>query len=578
MAIPSETIDQVRMSTDIVELVREYIPTLKKVGRNWKANCPFHHEKTPSFIISADKGIFHCFGCHVGGDAFKFTMLMDNLSWPEAVRKLAAKSGITIRETTEELVKRTEKQKVFDLLENFAEVYKRCLSESPEAAAARQYLKKRGVTQESIEKFSIGFAPRNTAVVIARKKNISADSLAEAGIVTKGDGGRRFEYMSGRIVFPIFDVQGRVIAFGGRAMGDDQPKYLNSPESSVYSKSRELYGLFQAAPTLRHNKEAIVLEGYMDVVVSHQFGVTNTVASCGTALTAHQARLLNRYAEKILLLFDSDFAGKEAAKNAIETLAETDTLPRVASLPADKDPDEYLLENGVEKFYSYLTAETRSSMEFLVEHFTRTFGDSSPDQRVRIVGEILPILDKIKNTILKSEWIKFVSLKLRVSEDALQQELYRWTKLNRKYENYKENEFKALTRIVRNIEEEMLQIICQYPELAAEVDKSVFKDARNQKIFGMISEGTVISDISKNLEEAETAWFTELVLEEKVYSYPRQVLAGLVRNLECKDLECKRKVLEREVIEMINGTVPFDNNKVETYKDLNRQLKGSAKV
>ncbi len=309
MSISPETIDQIRLASDITEIVREYVPTMKKAGRNWKGLCPFHHEKTPSFMVSPEKGIFHCFGCHAGGDVYKFVMLIDGLSWVEAVKKLAQRAGITIKETREETIKRSEKQKLYDILEQASLFYNRCLTELAEASAARNYLKERGITEETIEKFRIGFAPQGHLLAAAEKKGTTFEQMSLAGLFIKTERGKKFEYMGGRIVFPIFDTQGRIVAFGGRTLKDEQPKYLNTPETTIYSKSAHLYGLHQALPSLRTQKKAVILEGYMDVVVTHQGGVPFTVATLGTALTPQHTHLLNRYAENIVLLFDSDNAG-----------------------------------------------------------------------------------------------------------------------------------------------------------------------------------------------------------------------------------------------------------------------------
>ena len=239
-------------------------------------------------------------------------MMMDSSAWPEAVRKLAARAGIEIKETFTNIIKRSEKQGIYDILEQTADFYHRVFNDSPDAAHARKYLAKRGVSKESIEKFKIGFAPQGKLIEKTTKKGISTEQLTAAGLIRQNGDGRFFEYMSDRLVFPIFDTQGRVVAFGGRTLKDDQPKYLNSPDSAVYSKSAQLYGLFQAMPTLRKKAEVMVLEGYMDVVVSHQFGATNTVATSGTALEPQQSQLLKRYSDKVILMFDSDSASRSS--------------------------------------------------------------------------------------------------------------------------------------------------------------------------------------------------------------------------------------------------------------------------
>ncbi len=261
MSISDQVIEQVRTSSDIVSIVRDYVPDLKKAGRNWKCCCPFHSEKTPSFVVSPEKGIFRCFGCGAAGDVFKFVMLIENISWIEAVKKLAQKSGITITETANEKISVSEKTKLFEILETAAKFYNRCFLESSAASYARAYAKQRGITAESVKKFLIGYAPKGKILESAQKKGYAYEVLAKAGVVTKTDSGTVFEYMSERLVFPIFDVQGRIVAFGGRTLTDGKVKYLNTPETIVYSKSSNLYGLFQALPDIRKDKSIVVVEG-----------------------------------------------------------------------------------------------------------------------------------------------------------------------------------------------------------------------------------------------------------------------------------------------------------------------------
>ncbi|MHB9155093.1 MAG: DNA primase [Endomicrobiales bacterium] len=487
MAISPETIDQVRLATDIVELVREYIPTLKRSGRNWKANCPFHNEKTPSFMVNAEKGIFHCFGCHAGGDAFTFVMKMDNLAWHEAVRKLAGRVGVVIRETKEEVIKRSEKQKIYDLLAQAAQFYHRILTETPEGKQAKSYLKKRGVDDAAIEKFKLGFAPSGLLAASASKKGFSREELSAAGLLTKTERGSYYEYMSDRVVFPIFDVQGRIVAFGGRTLKDEQPKYLNTPETSVYSKSQHLYGLFQAAPALRQGREILVLEGYMDVVMAHQFGVTSAVATLGTAFTLQQSQIVGRYADSVILLFDSDAAGNNAARRALETLLETDLSLKVAQLPGGVDPDEYLLQEGLDSFTALLGKESRSAVEFLAEESVKKHGSGNPDAKARVVAEVLPFLSKVKNAVLRREWIKHLADRLQTTEEAVAAEFKRHAGARGGRSDDGKSDKPSGGVVFRSVEEEILQLVAAYPQCRAMVTEDVFNEGRNRKVFALIA-------------------------------------------------------------------------------------------
>jgi len=577
MAIPAEIIDRVRLGTDIVELAREYIPALKKSGRNWKANCPFHNEKTPSFMINAEKGIFHCFGCGAGGDAFKLVMMMDGVNWPEAVKKLGGRLGIVIKETREEAATKSEKQKIYDLLEQAADFYHRCLKDSKEGEKALHYLEKRGVNSKSVENFLIGFSPKNSLINSAEKKGFSKDQLVSAGLITKTDRGNYFEYMSERLVFPIADSQGRVVAFGGRALKDEEPKYLNTPETSVYSKSNQLYGLFQAIPALRKSGEIMILEGYMDVVVAHQFGVENCVATMGTSLTSQHSQLIRRYCESVILMFDSDNAGTDAAKRAIEMLLDSDVSINVAGLPEGIDPDEYLLKEGREKFLKFIETEKKSFIEFLTGEALKKFPGFSVEAKVKAVGEVLPYIEKVKNSVLKSELLKYISEKFKVREDALVAELRRQSKRPaRSSETDKGAEKKKGFVKVRSAEEELIQIIINHPELAVSIDESLVKNGRDLKVLTLLKAGSSAAEISDALDESDRAWFRELLLEEKEYDFPEQTISNIVREMKNKELELERKRLEDEIILMRSGRIPHDDKKFELYKELTAQLKGSG--
>ncbi|MFH1369318.1 MAG: DNA primase [Elusimicrobiota bacterium] len=579
MTFTQETIEQIRLATDIVELVREYVPSLKKAGRNWKANCPFHKEKTPSFMVSADKGIFHCFGCNAGGDAFKFVMLTDNLTWPEAVSKLGKRCGIEIKETREDVVKKSDKQKIYDLLEQAADYYNRCLTDLPESSNVKKYIRERGITEKTVEKFKIGYAQPKRLQAAAAKKGFSPEQLLAAGLITKTDRGTYFEYMSDRLVFPVFDTQGRVVAFGGRTLKNDEPKYLNTPETLVYSKSFHLYGLFQALPEIRETKEIIVLEGYMDVVVTHQEGSLNTVATLGTAFTQQHAGIINRYADKVFLMFDSDAAGNQAARRAAEILADSELSVKVANLPESQDPDEFILKHGKKEFLSFLGTNSRSMIDFITDQIYASNPSDEPHAKAKKVAEMVPVINSIKNAVIRHEWVKICSEKFKTSEASIDAELKRFGRRDKLRPAQDAGGPKAgAVTFVRTAEEEILQIVLSYPQYAQLINDGIFRDDKLKNIFKFISKGLRADDIATHLDEKDTGWFTELVMEEKNYSHPEQILLNLVKDIMQKDLESQRKELEKEVVMMMSGQIPSDDGKIRLYHDLNRQLKGSVKI
>ena len=582
MTISPDTVEQVRLSNDIVDVVKEYIPSMKRAGRNWKANCPFHHERTPSFMISSEKGIFRCFGCGESGDVFKFVMKMDGLSWPESVKKLAARVGIAVEESKQDIIQKSERQKLFDVLSQTAKFYHRCLKESVLGKKALEYLSSRGVTEETIKRFVIGYAPRNKLITSALKSGLTTNDLCNAGIITKKRTGNGFyEYMSERVVFPIFDVQGRIVAFGGRTLKkDEQPKYLNSPESKVYSKSRNLYGLYQALPNVRKNREITVLEGYMDVVVTHQYGADNTVASLGTALTVEHTALIGRYADKVNLLFDPDSAGNSAACRAIETLADTDFSVKAASLPDGLDPDEYIIKYGREKFYEYINTDSKNAADFLIDYLIKTYGKDTPEKKLKCAREVFSVIEKIKSSILKGEWFKTVSYRLSIDETALKGEWKRYKKgfyKSRKNKLSQKEQGPATDAGIRSVEEEIIQIIAAYPEYAESLREDSLLDSKTAKVFKMLKEKVPVFEIVNRLEESEKEWFTSLIFEEKNYQDSQKIFKDLSFEIQRKQLEHRRKELEKEVVLMLKGEMPSDQHKIELYNNLNRKLKGSVK-
>ena len=542
MAIPDQLIDQIQEKTDIVEVISRYVP-LKKLGRNYKAPCPFHNEKTPSFIVSPDKQIYHCFGCGAGGDVFTFVMMIDSLSWPESIRKLASRCGVVIEETTAEVVKRSEKQKLYDLLEQAARYYHRMFKESPAGKTGREYLKKRGVNGESIEKFVLGFAPKGSLIEQAKKKGYTVEDLAAAGIVTRTERGNYFEYMSDRLVFPILDTQGRVVAFGGRTLKDDQPKYLNTPETAVYSKSSQLYGLFQALPTVRSRRELMVLEGYMDVVVTHQFGVSYTVATLGTSLTAQHAQSLSRYADNITLLFDSDEAGFAAAKRATDILFEKDFALKISSLPPGVDPDEYLVAHGAEPFNELIERNRQSAIEFLTAMALRKFGTDSPEAKARAVQELVPVVARAHNAVLAGEWIKYIAGETGTAETAIVSEVKRASRTTVRSAPQEPAPAKRVAGI-RSAEEELIQLIAAFPQFSEKVDERIFSDDRCIAVFQLLVRHSTVAEIAVVIPETIRQWFTELALEEKTYPAPEEILRTLVFDLEQRRRELRRMFLK----------------------------------
>lgn len=421
-----DKIQEVLDRINIVDLISGYV-NLKKAGNNHKGLCPFHSEKTPSFTVSDAKQMYHCFGCGVGGNAINFYMEIESKSFPEAFRDLAEKSGIVIEEVqrSPEEDKRKKQYKRYLAINKLAmEYFKYNLHNSPEGKIGLEYLKKRKLSDELIEKFDLGWADDDWQKLknFLNAKKISDEELFRLGLLSKNqDGNRYFDKFRGRIMFPIQDVNGNYIAFGGRLIGEGEPKYLNSPDTPVYNKGKHLYALNNAKFSIRKKDFVLLVEGYMDVLISHQFGIDNAVASLGTALTPEQAKLLMRFTIDCKVAYDGDEAGKKAALRGFEILADAGMKTQALQFPKNCDPDDFLLEYGVEKFEK-LIEEAENPVVFKLDYLIPS-GDLNIAEKNKIIAEISEDLFKVKSTIIKDYILKQISLKLGLQEDLIRSEL-----------------------------------------------------------------------------------------------------------------------------------------------------------
>ena len=412
--IPEDTLQAIRDRTDLVELVGRHV-ALKKAGRSYKGLCPFHHEKTPSFQVNPDRGIFHCFGCGESGNAFAFLIRIEGLTFPEAVRTLAASAGVTIPESG-----RGEEAGVLErvLAANAAaqDLYRRALA-SEAGVEARAYLEKRGLPQDAIDRFGVGFAPPGWEELVRelRRKNIPTEIGAKAGLIRERDSGGHYDLLRGRVTFPIQDARGRVVAFGGRAMSADQePKYLNSPESPVFRKREAFYGLPHALESIRRNERIVVVEGYFDRIALHRAGVEEALATCGTALSEDHARALRRRARQVVLLFDGDGAGRRAALRALEMLLPAGLRVRAAALPPGDDPDTFLLREGPEALRALVDAAP-AALDLAIADAV-TSGVVQPEQKADALERIVPLLARIAEPAERTAWAQRAALAVGARE------------------------------------------------------------------------------------------------------------------------------------------------------------------
>ena len=427
MAEAGSFADKVKQQADIVRVVGEYV-RLKKSGQNFTGLCPFHSEKTPSFAVHPVKQIYHCFGCGVGGDVFQFVMEMDKCSFPEAVRAVAEKSGIAVpppRERSPE--ERQENQQRSALVEMHSAAqtfFSRQLESTLEGKAARAYLEDRGLDAQAIARFGIGYAPSGgDALLRVLRAKYPEKLLVLSGLVSTDASGRLYDRFRRRITFPIANESGKVIAFGGRALGDDQPKYLNSPESPIYSKSSVLYHLDRAKEGLRQRDFEILVEGYMDAIAVARAGISNVIASCGTSLTEPQARLLGRFTHRVVVNYDPDSAGQAATERSLTLLLEQGFEIRVLQLPGGKDPDSFLRAEGAAAYTKLLEAAP-AYLDYLIGR-ARQMDLSTAEGKLRAVNFLLPYVQRSPNRLLRSEWAGQIAQQLRVEEPVLRESLKR---------------------------------------------------------------------------------------------------------------------------------------------------------
>ncbi len=414
--------EEIRRRVDIVELVGAQA-ALKKSGRYYKALCPFHQEKTPSFHLDPERGLFHCFGCGVGGDIFDFMMRTANLSFMEAAAELARRAGVRIETSPEAEKRASEREQLLRALDGARDNFRTTLA-GPQGEKARQYLAQRGLSDEIVARFQLGYAlPGWDGLLKALAAKRYPDAVLEqAGLVAARQGGGYFDMFRDRLIFPIFDLQDRVVAFGGRALDAAEPKYLNSKETPAFSKGRLLYALSQAREAIRDTGETLVVEGYMDALACHQFGFTNAVASLGTALTADQVALLRRFAPRVVLVYDPDRAGQAATERGLALCEEAELAARVAVLPAGEDPDAVLRKRGAEAF-GQLVAGALPTFEYTVEMASQRHDSASREGKLALIDEVLTVVQSVANPVRSAEYLRALAGRFDLPEDALRQRL-----------------------------------------------------------------------------------------------------------------------------------------------------------
>jgi len=427
MRYPQTFVDDLKRQADIVRVVQDYVQ-LKKKGANWMACCPFHKEKTPSFSVSPTKEIFYCFGCHKGGDVFSFVKEIEGVGYGEAIKIVADRVGMPLPKMVDDdrfAVKRQEADEVVQLNNWALDWWEKQLETSAEARTARDYLDGREITDETKKTFRLGYSPDSWDALSSylRQKGATQFQIEKSGLLVKRDDGKTYDRFRGRLMFPVFDTQGRPIAFGGRTLKNEDAKYINSPETAAYIKGRNLYGLNLTRDQIRRDGFAILVEGFLDLIVPYQFGIRNVAASLGTALTSDQVKLLSRFAHKVVVNYDGDRAGVQAAKKSIEILLAEDIEVKVLVLPENADPDEFIRKFGASE-YQQRRAKAQPHIQFVIENALRDRSLHRPAEKAEAVDEVLPYIRAVQSRIQKREYFDMAMDALQINDISLKRELW----------------------------------------------------------------------------------------------------------------------------------------------------------
>jgi len=567
-----EITDLIKEKADIVELASQYT-NLKQRGKRWFGLCPFHSEKTPSFTVDPEKKLYHCFGCGAGGDIFTLIMEKEKLSFWEAIKFLCQKYNIPLPERGSEHSKiNAETEELYKIHEEALKFFRKNLISTNEGGKAFAYLLKRGIKKESIDFFKIGYALKswNSLYSYLIKKGISPSSIEKAGLIIPSQKGEGFyDRFRGRIIFPIFNLSGRIIAFGGRTVYEEEPKYLNSPETPIYSKGNSLYGLNWAKDSIREHKEAILVEGYMDYISLYQAGIKNIVASLGTSLTASQLSLLQRFTRKVCINYDSDQAGQSATLRSISLCLERGLEVNISLLPEGHDPDSFVKERGRQQYLDYINQKSIPGFEFLCASLMNSRNLDLPQEKSQLLRELIEIVSKIPDNIIRSEYIKKLSEYFAIDESEIREIIKLGT--DKIIAEFEKEEFLPA-------EKRLLQIILEEKEIA----KKIIPHININDIRGLKSEN-IFEKILNNFKNEKELSIG--VLKEEIDSsllspiiqsmIENQCEASLEEAMDClntlKKLSLQKKL--REIQKEISKLEKEGNSyKLNIYLDLKQKI------
>lgn len=586
-----EVINDVRQSNDIVDVISQYVH-LKRSGRNFFGLCPFHNEKSPSFSVSPDKQIFHCFGCGVGGNVFSFITQIEGINFVEAVQMLAERANIQLPTLQDNGDSQREelKAKVYKVNEFTAEFYHQNLYK-PQAKTAQEYVKKRQLSNETLKSFKIGFSGKfDELYQELKKQGFGEREILESGLVNKNERGQYIDRYRNRLMFPICDARGKVIAFGGRVLDDSKPKYINSPENVVYSKGRNLFGLNVAKKG--DLKRILIVEGYMDVISLHQRGITNVVAPLGTALTEQQGWLLRKNSEQIILSFDSDEAGLKAKLRALDILQNMGCDLRILQMEGAKDPDEYIIKYGNARFNN-LVDKALSIIEFKVKILKKDLNLENTNDKIKFLNEIAKLISNVNNTIEREVYIEKISKEYDISKEAIYAEVNKLTYKNVKTEKVLEKpkpvvthikrEEKVISEAVKRRENTVIALLLMgdlniFEILRQNIKVEDFQDEVNKKIAQKLYEefekgNSNINAIIDNLEQDEQNQITMIMSEDYEITDIEKAIDDVVQAYEREKLNTRKF----EILDLLDKDLENDQKK-ELEKELSNIIIRLAKI
>ena len=576
--IPQETIDEIVRRQDLVGVIGRYTQ-LKKRGREYLGLCPFHGEKTPSFYVNPEKAAYFCHGCKEGGGLFHFVQKIENRSFVEAVVKLGEEVGIKVELDEKEDPQEAHRRHLFEILERTSHYYNEMLLRSPTASEAREYLARRSLTPNSINKFRLGWAPAGGTALLAqlKKSGYAVEDGLAVGVLSQRQG-RVVDTLRGRVIFPIFDIQDRVLAMGGRVLDSSQPKYLNTPETELYSKRTQLYALGLHRQAISKQDRAVVAEGYLDVIMLDQVGVNIAVASLGTSLTEEQAKLLRRFTSNVVLAYDSDKAGQNATVRGIELFELAGLRVHIAPLPPGEDPDSLARNEGQAGVQKALD-EAVGVVDFHMAHLEKQHDLTTPEGKEDYSKKVLPVIEKIQDAVRKNAYVVRLANKLGVTESQLSWRLTgRKATFSQGSRSKKEDE--------HNSEVKLFRVCAHYPELLQVTREQLSLESLAQErmkplfaaLFAGAREGCDVNlqDLLPHIEEASALHeLTELLILEPPPSSLEDV-QKLLKSITDNSIRLRWESLRRDIVEATAaGTIDADDERFQEYRRLQRLLKGA---